>query len=127
MKSRFKHAFAVDPPGPAVPNEAQERPVEWLCRQVAKRSLTTPGLIALEMSRPLNYVGAHVMHFFEPAISALAQQATLDDYRHLAQFLEQRGSIEYICRRIEELEAEYDQKNRKRRGSKTADGSEKDS
>ncbi len=71
----MKHAFAVDDSGPVDPTPEQQPAVDWLCRQVTKRHLTTPGLIALEMGRPLNYIGAHVMHFFEPAIYAIASQA----------------------------------------------------
>lgn len=99
----LKHAFAVDPPGPAEPTPAQRDAVEKVCREVVRRHLTTPALIFLEMSRPLNYIGSQTLHFFQPMISALTDSAAPG---HFAEFLEHRGSIEYICRRIEALEAE---------------------
>ena len=110
LKEKLKHAFAVDPPGPAQPTPEQQPAVDWFCRQVARRHLTTPGLIALEMSRPLNYVAAQAMHFFAPGVWALARQQTYDGYGQFAAFLDRRGSMEYLVRRIEHFEQEYEKR-----------------
>jgi hypothetical protein len=99
----LKHAFAVDPPGPAEPTPEQEAAVDAVCRQIVKRHLTTPSLLFLEMSRPLNYVGAQLLHFFGPFLSVLTHRK---GHRDFAAFLEHRGAIDYLCRRIEELEAQ---------------------
>lgn len=107
LKEKFRHAFAVDPEGAATPTEDQQTPVDWICRQMAKRHLTTPGLIAMEMCRPLNYLAAQTMHFTEPAVWAVAPKKVFSHYQHFASFLERRGSIEHMCRRLEEIEAEY--------------------
>ncbi len=111
-KGWLKHAFAVDPPGPAEPTDAQREPVDWFCRQIAKRHLTTPALIGLEMSRPLNFISSSAMHFFSPAVWAIAKQQTLENYNNFAQFLENRGSVDYLCARIEHFEKEYEQQDR---------------
>jgi hypothetical protein len=113
----FKHAFHVDPPGPAEPTPDEQPAVEWVCRQVAKRHLTTPGLIGLEMSRPLNWLGAQAMHVFSPGVWAIVRQQTFENYQQFANFLERRGSIEYLCRRIEELEVEFMKQERQRSAS----------
>lgn len=97
----LKHAFAVDRAGPVEPTEEQCAVIETVCREVVRRHLTVPALIFLEMSRPLNYLGAQALHFFAPFVSAVTDAQT---HHHLARFLEQRGSIDYICLRIEELE-----------------------
>jgi hypothetical protein len=102
----LRHAFAVDPPGPAEPTQQQAQSVEWFCRQIARRKLSTPALIGLEMSRPLNWLGAMTMHAFAPGVWAIAKQQSYEQYTHFAQYLERRGAIEYICRRIEEMEAQ---------------------
>ena len=114
MKSWLKHAFAVDPPGPAEPTDAQHACVEKLCVEVVRRHLSTPALIFLEMSRPMNFIGAQALHFFAPLINAVTDA---DGHRHFAAFLEHRGSIDYICRRIEALEASAS----KRESQPTAD------
>ena len=98
----LKHAFAVELPGPAEPTDAQHGCVEKLCVEVVRRHLSTPALIFLEMSRPMNLIGAQALHFFAPLISAVTDA---DGHRHFAAFLEHRGSIDYLCRRIESLEA----------------------
>ncbi len=102
----LKHAFAVDPPGPAQPTDDQRAAVETVCHEIVRRRLVTPSLVFLEMARPLNFLGAQTLHFLSPFLSVLSErQATPDAHKHLAQFLERRGSIDYICGRIEDLEA----------------------
>ena len=110
LKSKVKQAFAVDPPGPCPPTDAQREAVEWLCLQVAKRHLTTPGLIALEMCRPLNWVAAQSMHAVAPGVWAIVKQATYENYQHLARYLENRGAVDWICQRIEEMEVDFTRK-----------------
>lgn len=102
----FKHAFAVDPPGPAEPTEEQKPVVEWACREIARRRLTTPSLMLLELTRPLNYIAAQTMHFFQPGFWAILRQQSYENYIHFSEFLEKRGSMDYIMQRIEEIESE---------------------
>ena len=97
----LKHAFAVEPAGAAEPNEKQRLAVDCVCRQIVRRHLSTPALMFFEMSRPMNYLGSQLLHFFSPFLSALTDA---EGHKHFASFLEQRGSIDYICRRIKELE-----------------------
>ena len=97
----LKHAFAVDPLGPIEPTPEQREAVRRICREIVRRRLTTPALAFLEMSRPLNYVGAQAMHFFRPFVSAFT---TTGQYQHFAAFLEHRGSIDYLCSELERLE-----------------------
>src|SRR5260370_35639161 len=97
----LKHAFSVEPDGPVEPTAAQRSVVERLCRQVVGRGMTTPAILFLETVQPLNYVSSQVLQFFRPVLTVLADPAAC---RELAEFLEHRGSIDYLCRRIEELE-----------------------
>jgi hypothetical protein len=97
----LKHAFAVDPQGAAEPNDDQRLIVDQLCAEVVRRRMTTPALLALEMGRPLNYVSAQLLHFFQPFLAIVADTAA---YEQFASFLEQRGSAEYIARRLDALE-----------------------
>jgi hypothetical protein len=96
----LRHAFAIEPDGPIEPTEAQKSVVELLCRQVVARGMTTPAILFLETVRPLNYVSSQVLQFFRPVLTVVADPAACRD---LAEFLEHRGSIDYLCRRIEEL------------------------
>jgi len=96
----LKHAFAIEPAGSIEPTDAQRTVIDRLCRQVVARGLATPALIFLESVRPLNYVSSQTLHFFAPVLSAVADAQAC---RELAEFLEHRGSVDYLCRRIEEL------------------------
>jgi hypothetical protein len=99
----LKHAFAVDPPGPVQPDEAQARIVERVCREVVSRRLTMPAMMALEMARPLNHLSAQVLTFFQPFVAIVGDASA---YEQFTAFLEQRGSIDYIAERLEALQGE---------------------
>ena len=96
----LKHAFAIEPDKPVEPTDAQRAIIDRLFRQVIARGLTTPALIFLESVRPLNYVSSQTLHFFVPVLAVVADAQAC---RELADFLEHRGSVDYLCRRIEEL------------------------
>ncbi len=102
----LRHAFAVET-GPSEPTDRQRATVDKLCAEVVRRRMSTPALMALEMTRPLNYVGSQVMHFFAPLATVLFDKGAYND---LAKFLEQRSSIDYLCRRIKAFEEEQDAK-----------------
>jgi tetratricopeptide (TPR) repeat protein len=75
-----------------------------LCTEVARRRMTGPALTFLEMSRPLNTLGAAAMHFFTPLASTLANPVAL---RQFAEFLDQRGSVDVLCQMLETAEKEH--------------------
>lgn len=101
MKDFFRNAFALDDGKPCEPTPAQRAVLERLAGEVAKRRLTGPAIAFLEMSRPLNGLGAAVIQFFTPVAATLANPESL---REFAEFLEKRGSVDYLCRMLEEAE-----------------------
>ncbi len=98
----LKHAFAVDPPGPARPDSNEAELIERLAGAVVRRGMSSAALLFLECSHPFNFVASQVMVFFGPVAELIFSK---DEYRRLAAFLERRGSIEFVCQRIEHLEA----------------------
>jgi len=107
-RDRMKHAFAVDPPGPQEPTPAQFAPLDRICRRIAESRMALPGIVALEMARPLVYLSSQLMHGMSPVIWAMARKESFENYRLIAEFLERRGSVEWICRRIEWYEEHRD-------------------
>ena len=99
----FRHAFALDPPGSLESTEDERAVAEKVCRMVVRRGMSVPAVAFLEMSRPLNRLAAQALYFFQP-VASLA--LTGDDYNRFARFLERSGSIDYFCRRIEDLAAD---------------------
>lgn len=120
LKRGLRNAFAVDAPGPAQPTAEQQPAVDWVCRQIAMRHLTTPGLIFLEMWRPMNWVSAQFLHMVQPVVWALLRQQSYESYVKFSEFLEHRGSMDYMCRRIEEFESEYEGKGQGGRANRPA-------
>ena len=102
-KSWFAHAFAVEKPEDIDPSPQQREIVDRLCREIVRRGLATPALMTLEMSRPLNAFSASAMHLLQPIIAAVMDTRA---YEQFAKFLEHRGSIDFICARIEHLQAD---------------------
>lgn len=108
MKKGWKHAFHVEDPTTIAPTEMQKEAIDKLCRGIIRRGLTTPAVIGVEMGRPLNFIGSQTMHFFTPLIAAFVPT---DGWKAVAEFLEHRGSADWIRNRIEELEIEMDKSN----------------
>lgn len=98
----LKHAFAVEKPDALDPTPAQIALVDRLCREVVRRRLTAPALVALEMTRPLNFVTAQAIHFFDPILQTFGN---VHAAREFAMLLEQRGSIDYLAKRIGEFDS----------------------
>ena len=97
-RDELTHAFAVDKPGAAEPTERLVAIVDTVAKAVVRRNMTTPALMALEMGRPLNFVASQAIHFFRPIISVVLDTEAIKEF---ATFLERRGSVEYLCRRLE--------------------------
>jgi hypothetical protein len=100
MRDWLKHAFAVNTET-APPGDDQMQMVDRLAREVVRRRLARPAILFLEMSQPLNYLGAQAMHFFSPFLTAVFDARGCEAF---AKFLERRDAIELLCQRIEQLE-----------------------
>ncbi|MEE2908522.1 MAG: hypothetical protein VX527_11915 [Planctomycetota bacterium] len=98
MKDKMRHAFAVEKTEEIDPTEYQKQVVDKVCRAVVRRRMTVPALMALEMSRPLNFLASQVIHFFRPIVAVVLDTAGIEAF---ANFLEHRGSVEYLARRID--------------------------
>lgn len=108
VRAALAHAFHVEPPGVAVPAPDEERLLRRMVDEVVRRRMAQPALLFLESLRPLNGVGAQAMHFLHPFASVIVQPQA---YERIASYLERRGSIEWICRAIEDAEAARDAGN----------------
>ncbi len=103
MRDFLRNAFALGDGKPCEPSPEDRAMLERLAAEVARRRMTGPALAFLEMSRPLNAIGAAAIHFFTPLASMLANP---DAAKRFAEFLEQRGSIDVLCELLEAAEKE---------------------
>ncbi len=72
-------------------------------RFIVRFGMTVPAILALEGMRPLSYVGSQFMHLLTPSIGAFL---TVPEWDQFARLLEDRRGLEYVLRRIEELDGE---------------------
>lgn len=90
-----------DPQHDPMPDE-QKHVLDKVAIQVVRRSLTVPAIVFLESIKPLNYITAQAMVFFEPIIQSIFNWR---DYDNLRNALERRESIEMLILRIEAKDA----------------------
>ena len=100
--SWWKHAFAVEPDGPATPTPEQQTVIDAWCRRVTERGLALPAILFLESSRPLGPLAAQSLLFLQPWFELALDRGQL---QLLTAFLEKRGSFDYLCDRLEALSA----------------------
>ncbi|MFO0961371.1 MAG: hypothetical protein U0625_00540 [Phycisphaerales bacterium] len=100
-RAALRHAFAVEPPGPAEPTTAQRAALDPLIAEIRRRGMAMPAGVFLESLRPLNGVGAQTMHFMQPFATAVLDPLR---YQALAEYLQRRGSIEWILRELQREE-----------------------
>src|SRR5688572_12782592 len=93
----WRNAFAVEPPGLAIPSDAERAIVERVLVAIVRREMAGPAILFLESVRPLNYVSAQLLHFFGPVASLVVDA---DGLKIFAGYLERRGSIPWICARL---------------------------
>ena len=119
FKARLKHAFALEKADELTIDEKTAAVIDKVCREVVRREMVVPAHMLLEMSRPLNYLGSQALHFFQPFGSVLVDP---DAWARFAAFLEQRGSVEYLVNRLDELSKESESPSEQPSKGVTAEG-----
>ncbi len=84
--------------------------LDRFARKVVERRLSAPAILFLESTKPLSFLGNQTMVFFQPIVQSIFTFKSYDDIMLL---LEDRENVECLLRRIEELEAEEQQRIRK--------------
>ena len=97
----LKHAFAIEKGESCDPTPEQRTIVDRLATEVVARGMAVPAIAFLEMSQPLNVVGAQAIHFFQPFFTVFTDSQSPTRF---AEFLEHRGAIDFLCRRIEAVQ-----------------------
>lgn len=90
-----------DPEHSPLPEEEQAV-IEKLARKTVEKRMSVPAIMFLESVKPLNFIGAQTMVFFEPVIQAVFN---FRDYNTLREALEKRETIEILIQRIEAHDA----------------------
>jgi hypothetical protein len=81
---------------------AEERDgiLDRIAREVTRRRMEVPAILALELHRPLSFLGSQTLVVFTPM---LAPAFGLQNMQKAARLLEDRGNIDRLIERIEEM------------------------
>jgi hypothetical protein len=91
------------PPPDRWPLKEEELAVfDRVAKKVTEKGMTVPAILFLESVKPLNFIGAQAMVFFEPIVQAVFNIRDYDVFRCA---IEKRESVEILIRKIEEYDA----------------------
>jgi hypothetical protein len=103
----LKHAFGIETAADLSPTPEQIKALDQFCKIVVRKNLIVPVSMFLEMVRPLNYVGSQILHGLSPFVSVWMNSRSLNQ---MAEFLENRGAIDFLCDRLKKMEEESNKK-----------------
>ena len=86
------------------PNSLDEQDqlfIERIAKKIYDSGFTTPAIFFLEMTKPLALLGSHFLIFLGPVINSFIQS---DNYYRSVQVFEESANIEYLLKKIENLE-----------------------
>lgn len=78
--------------------QERDRILDRVAREVTRRRLEVPAILALEMHRPLTFLGSQALVVFTPL---LAPAFGLDNLEKLTRLLQDRGNLDRLLDRIE--------------------------
>ncbi|HEX9750268.1 MAG TPA: hypothetical protein VGB22_03110 [candidate division Zixibacteria bacterium] len=101
----FREWFESRNPRPTeTPLSAEEdQLMTRLADKVVQWKMTVPAILFLESVKPLNYVGAQALVFFEPFVQTIFNFKEYDTFRIM---MERRENMERLLQRIEQVDAE---------------------
>jgi hypothetical protein len=100
-----------DKPGEAERAE-REALMDRFAAAVVERRMAAPAILFLESVKPVSFLGNQALVFFQPIVQSLFE---VRSYDKIVAILEDRQNLEYILKKIEELEGEQQAKAREER------------
>lgn len=99
--SLFRDGVEPDKGKPPIPAE-EDAVLEKLAKKVVQWRMGMPAILFLESVKPLNYIGAQTMVFFEPIVQTIFNFKDYDTFRIA---LERRENVENLLQKIEKYDA----------------------
>jgi len=110
---------ALETPAEGSSADKDQALIDAVAEKLVKKHLTVPAIFFLESSKPLAFLGGQLLIFLEPFVQTLFN---FEQYQRFAILMEDRDNWERLVRRIEDLEADYTEKeNRPRRPRRRSD------
>ena len=87
----------------------QEEILTKIAQKVVHWKMSVPAILFLESVKPLNYIGSQMMAFFEPFVQTVFSWKDYDEFRRM---MEERGTVEKLLQKIEQLDIETQAKEK---------------
>ncbi|MDE0297728.1 MAG: hypothetical protein OXN17_03790 [Candidatus Poribacteria bacterium] len=86
-----------------IPEAEQKALLENVATQIVKRRLTVPAIMALEIFKPLNFLGSQTLIALSPFVQSIFNST---DYQKFALIIEKDSNVESLIRLIEDFDKE---------------------
>lgn len=93
-----------------ISSDRKKEIISKIAKNIVLRGLTAPAIMFLESVKPMNFLGAQVMVFFEPIILTFFN---INEYREASLMFEERDTIEKLINEIENQENEIKKDKKK--------------
>jgi hypothetical protein len=80
-----------------------------VAERIVRMRMTVPAIFFLESSKPLAFLGGQLLIFLEPFVQTLFN---IRQYQRFALIMEDRDNWEKMIRKVEDLEAEYSEREK---------------
>jgi hypothetical protein len=86
--------------------------MDTFAAKIVERRMAAPAILFLESAKPLSFLGNQALVFLEPIVQSIFNFKSYDE---IVEILEDRDNLEYLLRKIEELDAEQQRERRAER------------
>jgi hypothetical protein len=100
---------ASDTAGGAPHASEDEELIYKVAERIVRMRMTAPAIFFLESSKPLAFLGGQLLIFLEPFVQTLFN---IRQYQRFALLMEDRDNWEKMIRKVEDLEAEYSEREK---------------
>lgn len=97
LKTKFQHAFALQPEGQPLTADEQAL-LEKVAATIVNRRMAGPALLFLESAGPMNFLSSQALHFLAPILDLACDARELE---RAAGLLERRDAIPRLIELIE--------------------------
>lgn len=86
-----------------ISEDERDRIIEAVAREIVRRGFTTPALLFIELSKPINFIASQLLMALDPLVSSIL---TSSDYRKFSLLMENDENIERLLQAIERISVE---------------------
>ncbi|MFH1312036.1 MAG: hypothetical protein ABIJ00_02310 [Candidatus Eisenbacteria bacterium] len=86
-----------------------------MAERIVRMRMAVPAIFFLESSKPLAFLGGQLLIFLEPFVQTLFN---IRQYQQFALMMEDRDNWEKMIKKVEDLEAEYSEREKESKKKK---------